>query len=116
MLERTLPGVKISKRTIELSGMKPLANRINFLFSGIETDNRDKLMDSLRLPRTLKKEVRSFDAPKDSKPLLSGNDLIELGYRPGPLFKNILRAISTRSFATRKQAEAFVIDKFPKKI
>lgn len=46
------------------------------------------------------------------EPLLNGRDLIAMGYRPGPVFKQVLQAIETAQLegevATREQAEAFV--------
>ena len=50
-------------------------------------------------------------------PLLTGNDLIALGHRPGPSFKQILHAVEEAqlegTLADRAQALAFVRDKFP---
>ncbi|MGH7804913.1 MAG: HD domain-containing protein, partial [Candidatus Binatia bacterium] len=50
-------------------------------------------------------------------PLVSGRDLIELGHRPGPRFKEILHAVEEAqlegALADRDQALAFVREKFP---
>jgi len=50
-------------------------------------------------------------------PLLRGRDLIEMGYRPGPIFKKILDAVETAQLegeiATPEQARRFVLEKFP---
>jgi poly(A) polymerase len=50
-------------------------------------------------------------------PLVSGHDLIALGYRPGPAFKEILEAVEEAqlegSVATREQALALVQERFP---
>lgn len=49
-------------------------------------------------------------------PLITGEDLIALGYVPGPLFKRILSAVEEEqlegALATREQALAFVGEKF----
>jgi poly(A) polymerase len=50
-------------------------------------------------------------------PLISGHDLIALGYRPGPLFKTILTAVETAQLegeiATAAEARHFVRRQFP---
>ena len=50
------------------------------------------------------------------EPLLSGSDLIDMGYRPGPIFKEILRAVETAQLegeiATREDAAGFVRARF----
>ncbi len=50
-------------------------------------------------------------------PLVSGHDLITLGHRPGPAFKEILDAVEEAqlegSVATREQALALVRERFP---
>jgi len=50
-------------------------------------------------------------------PLLSGHDLIAMGYRPGPLFKTILTTIETAQLegeiTTPEAARAFVRRQFP---
>jgi poly(A) polymerase len=50
-------------------------------------------------------------------PLLSGRDLIELGHRPGPRFKEILHAVEEGqlegALGDRDQALAFVRERFP---
>jgi len=50
-------------------------------------------------------------------PLISGHDLIAMGYRPGPIFKTILTAVETAQLegeiATADQARNFVRRQFP---
>jgi len=64
--------------------------------------------------RTLDDLSREQIAPP---PLLTGHDLIALGYRPGPLFKTILTAIETAQLegeiATADEARHFVRRVFP---
>lgn len=49
-------------------------------------------------------------------PLLNGSDLIEMGYRPGPLFSSILHAVEDAQLAhqveTREEALAFVRERY----
>ncbi len=51
------------------------------------------------------------------KPLLSGHDLIAMGYEPGPLFKEILTALEDAQLegrvASADDARAFVRERFP---
>jgi poly(A) polymerase len=51
------------------------------------------------------------------KRLLTGDDLIEMGYRPGPQFRQILEAVEDAQLdgqlLTREEARAFVQGKFP---
>ncbi|MEK0444713.1 MAG: hypothetical protein RLZZ399_34 [Verrucomicrobiota bacterium] len=50
-------------------------------------------------------------------PLLSGKDLIQSGYKPGPVFKEILEAVETRQleggFSSAEEALAWVKEQFP---
>lgn len=66
-------------------------------------------------------EIRRFLAetpPEQVRPqrVLSGNDLQEMGYSPGPLFREILRAVEDAQLegevATKKDAEGFVRTRF----
>jgi poly(A) polymerase len=51
------------------------------------------------------------------KPLISGDDLIRLGHKPGPLFKEILKSVEDAQLdgliRTREAAEEFVLSHFP---
>ncbi len=57
--------------------------------------------------------------PPPRAPLLTGNDLRELGYPPGPAFREILGALRDEqlegSLETRDAAVAWVVGKFPMK-
>ena len=52
-------------------------------------------------------------------PLITGTDLIEMGYPPGPIFANILRTIEDLQLEgilqTREQARMYVKMSFPRK-
>ncbi|MER3446159.1 MAG: phosphohydrolase [Candidatus Dadabacteria bacterium] len=51
------------------------------------------------------------------KPILSGYDLIEMGYKPGPIFSEILDSLEEAQLEgnvkDREEAKRFVIEKFP---
>jgi poly(A) polymerase len=66
----------------------------------------------------LKKKIVEFsDEPLIPPPLLSGQDLIKLGHRPGPEFKTILEAVQSLqlegALQTSEQARRWVIDNHP---
>ncbi len=65
--------------------------------------------------RTLRQLLRD---PGPAAPLLTGRDLIELGYAPGPLFREILEAVEDlrleRSLHTRHQALEYVRRSYPR--
>jgi poly(A) polymerase len=50
--------------------------------------------------------------------LLAGDDLVALGYQPGPVFGEILRALEEAQLegelCTRAEAERFVAERFPR--
>ncbi len=50
------------------------------------------------------------------KPLINGGDLIRMGFRPGPLFKEVLEAVETEQLEGRiteyEQARLFVSDRY----
>ncbi len=64
--------------------------------------------------RTYEEMAREPLAPP---PLLRGDDLIAMGYRPGPLFKTILTAVETAQLegkiSTAEAARTFVLRRFP---
>lgn len=64
----------------------------------------------------LDKVIKQSGKIKLPPPLLTGKDLIEMGYKPGPLFKKILEQVSDlqlkNSLKTSEAARAFVRDKF----
>jgi len=63
-----------------------------------------------RLAQTPEEEIRPA-------PLLNGDDLIGLGYRPGPEFRDILAAVEDAQLEgtlhTRDEALSFVLSQFP---
>ena len=65
------------------------------------------------------RERREHTSEEDIRPapLLSGDDLIELGYKPGPEFRDILAAVEDAQLEgtlhTRDEALSFVLSAFP---
>lgn len=61
-------------------------------------------------------EAQDAEEALRPKPLLTGKDLIDMGYTPGPRFKEILSAIEDEQLegrlATREEAEAFARARF----
>ena len=72
-------------------------------------------MEKFRLSRKLKESIKN-NLKNDLKLVLNGNDLIRMGYRPGPVFRKIFEGLSKNRFSTREKAEKFVFDNFPQKI
>ncbi len=68
--------------------------------------------------RFLRASLRQM-APAEIRPprVLGGDDLIALGYTPGPVFKQILEAVETaqleNAVGTREEALAFIRERFP---
>ncbi len=67
----------------------------------------------------LKRKMDEFShEPLIPPPLLSGNDLMRLGYQPGPNFKSILEAVQSAqlegALSTSADAEAWVKENFEK--
>ena len=57
------------------------------------------------------------DEPPSPPPLVTGHDLIEIGYAPGPIFKQILEAVEDlqleNALTTREDALAYIRNTFP---
>jgi tRNA nucleotidyltransferase/poly(A) polymerase len=73
------------------------------------------LLDNFRFLREKREEFAK--EPLIPEPLLSGHDLIALGWKPGPRFKEVLDAVQTRQLegqlATRAEALDWVKSEFP---
>ena len=58
--------------------------------------------------------------PAHRPPLISGRDLIEMGYTPGPIFTEILQAVEDmqleNALSTREEAMEYVRGKFPSRL
>ncbi|HEY9700601.1 MAG TPA: CBS domain-containing protein [Trichocoleus sp.] len=74
---------------------------------------------AITTPRPLRKRIWQYlTCYSTVKPLLDGNDLKQLGYKPGRQYKQILDAVLTATLdgavSDRAAAEAFVMAQFPK--
>jgi len=82
--------------------------RIDALSSHADTSTVDWI-------QAYKAELKPEEARPE--PLLSGGDLIAMGYAPGPLFKKILTALEDAQLegelTTREEARVFVREKWP---
>jgi tRNA nucleotidyltransferase/poly(A) polymerase len=110
-----LPGIKISSQLKNIDKAKGAGKRLYSLLSGLTKQRRFSFMNSLKLQRTLKNEVEILSNKVKVKPVISGSDLIELGYKPGPVFKEILNSAAKQIFDSRQKALRFVIDNYPEK-
>jgi poly(A) polymerase len=83
--------------------------RVNCLSNGERLDNHSKYLDMLRELKKMPREA----------PLLSGRDLIAMGYPPGPAFAEILRKVEDLQLEgilrTREDAVEFVKNYVPEK-
>jgi len=72
-------------------------------------------LDTYDFVRTKTAEFEEHDLKPP--PLVTGGDLIDLGYAPGPLFSRILSAVEDAqlegSLFDREQALSFVLSRFP---
>jgi tRNA nucleotidyltransferase (CCA-adding enzyme) len=59
-----------------------------------------------------------FTQLKNVRLQVNGDDLLELGYRPGPMFKKVFDAILERKFAGELRSKSdeisFILSNFPK--
>lgn len=74
-------------------------------------------MEPLNRLEDARMEFLLADEPVRPDPLIGGRDLIDLGYKPGPLFSTILTRVEDEqlegSIATREEALSFVQEHFP---
>jgi tRNA nucleotidyltransferase/poly(A) polymerase len=106
------PGVaKIDARRID--GASSCAQRLAVLTDSLREDEFAVLTKKLKLPRVVLRELKALRQPPREKPLLSGSDLIRMGYTPGPEFGKIMKALAGRRFKTRRAARDYVVDTFP---
>lgn len=111
-----LPGVNPGIAGKRLARLPRGSRRLYSLLKDLPDRDFETLLRKLQLPRAMKREIDGLRRPKKPAPALNGNDLIGMGYRPGPLFREILDELSRRRFKTRRQACRYVFDKFPQKI
>ncbi|MEB3829248.1 CBS domain-containing protein [Phormidium sp. CCY1219] len=77
------------------------------------------MLIALNAARSLRRRIWEYVTRwADAKPLLNGNDLKRLGYKPGPHFKDMLDVVLAATvdgeIRDRAQAEALVAKRFPR--
>ena len=101
--------------------------RLSTLNRFIEMEGFDEMLELYRLEclashRSLEiyefiKNKMKCEEDKPREPLIKGDDLIELGYEPGPLFGTIIRKVMDAQMegvvSTWEEAIAFVLQDFP---
>lgn len=111
ILDKYFPELRLNKG---MAKIKSLEKRLALLLSHAAVPQRKSFLDRFGFEREIKNKVMAFFAAKISKSLVTGKDLVKLGYMPGPRFKNILETLSLHNFKTKKEALNYLFDKFPK--
>ncbi|MCB4790561.1 MAG: CCA tRNA nucleotidyltransferase [Elusimicrobia bacterium] len=115
VLRFIIPEARVNRALEKLDKVPGLANRFSIIFSGLSKEERSSAMLNLRLQRSLKNEIERLSQTSKERQLISGKDLIKMGYKPGPIFKEILNNTSKQDFVSRQKALQFVIDNYPGK-
>jgi poly(A) polymerase len=89
---------------------------IDELFRLVRADTIGSMADPAHVDRLVEKRAKYSAAELRPPPLLTGHDLIRLGFRPGPLFKEILREVEDAQLEGKlvnpEQAIAYVQSKW----
>ena len=115
LFETIFPGVKYSKVITKINRPKTVEKKFLVLAGGMNQLQARILMEKFKLSRRLKENIKN-SLKNDTRLVINGNDLIRLGYKPGPVFKKIFESLSRKRFTSRRKAEKFVFDNFPQKI
>lgn len=115
VVARTMPEIIPALQNIDIKKAKTPAQRFALLLAGLTPAERKEFLLRFSFGREMKRGIERQLAGKKKKAPLDGRDLIKLGYRPGPRFKTMLETLSRFNFKSKKQAAAFLFDKFPKK-
>jgi poly(A) polymerase len=109
-------------RQMRESTLRRFLRKPNFA-DHLELHRADCLSSHRRLDNYLfcRKKLREYRKGSEfPRPLLRGRDLIALGYQPGPLFADILRAVEDlqleKALQTHEDAVNFVLERYPKNI
>ncbi len=109
------PGVNFSKIIKKIDKAKTIEQKLIILTEGMNKFRLKILLEKFKLSRTIKNNIEK-SVKNEAKLILNGNDLIKMGYSPGPLFKSIFEALSKHKFSNQRKACQFVFDNFPQKI
>jgi tRNA nucleotidyltransferase (CCA-adding enzyme) len=107
-------SIVIDERISGISGLRTLAEKLCLLFGGSPARAKEILND-LRFERQVKTTVNNLLSGRQKKKVISGRDLIKLGYAPGKQFKKIIDAVESSGIKSYQKAVGFVIDNFPQK-
>jgi tRNA nucleotidyltransferase (CCA-adding enzyme) len=116
VLKTVLPGVRLGNDKNGLKQRAGKAQRLGFLLNELPQSRFEKLLAKLKLPRLLKKEVEVLRTPPKPSSLLTGKDLVAMGFAPGPRFKEILERLAKQGITSRREARRFVFVKFRQKM
>lgn len=114
IIGRVMPEIIPGIQNMDIKKAKTPEERLAFLLAGSSPDERQEFLTRFQFERQFKRRIEEILNRKKHKNPVSGKDLVRLGYKPGPAFKAILKALSKIEFKTKKQALRFVFDKFPK--
>ncbi|MCX5781762.1 MAG: hypothetical protein NT145_03520 [Elusimicrobia bacterium] len=109
------PGVEFSKIINKIDKPKTIEQKLIILTDGMNKFRLKIFLEKFKLSRKIKKSIEKR-MKNEAKPILNGNDLIKMGYSPGPLFKSIFEALNKHKSPNRRKACQFVFDNFPQKI
>jgi tRNA nucleotidyltransferase/poly(A) polymerase len=115
VIARTMPEIIPALQNIDIKKAKTPGERFALLLAGSTPGERREFLVKFSFERKMKQKIERMLAGKKKKTVLNGKDLIKLGYRPGPRFKTMLETLSRFNFKSKKQAAAFLFDKFPRK-
>lgn len=112
LFESIFPGASYSKAVSKINKPKTVEKRFLLLADGMNQFQIRVFMDKFKLSRKLKEKIKN-SLKNVSKLVIDGNDLIKMGYKPGPVFKKIFESLSKKRFSSRRKAKKFVFDNFP---
>ena len=115
LFETIFPGAKYSKVITKINKPNSIENKFLVLMEGMNQLQTGIFMEKFKMSRKLKEVIKN-SLKNDPKLVITGNDLIRMGYTPGPVFKKIFESLSKKRFSSRRKAEKFVFDNFPQKI
>lgn len=116
ILKKFFKGISIKGIEKKLDQSSSPAEKFYILISRFSASKQKMIAESLNLSNKFKNEMKSFLNSSKKKQVLTGKDLVEMGYQPGVIFKKILNYINSQQNITRRKAEKMVFDKFHKKI
>jgi tRNA nucleotidyltransferase/poly(A) polymerase len=123
LIDAVVSLVKHHMRFLDLHRMGTAARKRFFRVPDFDAQlelHRLDLLGGLRPPGSYEEARRLYEAMPAGElrppPLITGDDLIALGYAPGPAFKQMLHAVEEEqlegTLSTREQAVRFIAERF----